>query len=251
MFNRNDQLDELGKYLDCISGGNRSVLSADEELREFEKAKGGDLEATRELIKSNLGLLHEALQRGEAYASRVGVSLCDIAADVLGNLIENRLKTYDPSYGRRIGSYLFDRDFLGREIFRRIKKYSRQGIKFVPMNKEVVSVSPLPEDSRDISEDNVSSEQAAVFHQVSEMQAELLTAADFAAQSIDGERVRGALERLSAVERHVIEQLYFENRQATDLAVEMGLDDQKVRRIGYGAVKKMRAGFFRDIKLSL
>lgn len=245
MENGFSQMPEVKKYIDYISGGKRSVLSVEQEALEFEKARRGDAEATGAVIKSNMGLLYVALKRYDAYASSAGVSLCDVASDILTELIEKRLHSFDFSYGRRVGSYLFDQDFLGHRIGRLINEYRLYGMKKVP-GRNPVSVLPF---SGGNLKDNSSNEEIVGFLRVAEAQKDVPSIADFAMHKFDYEKLVEVVAMLPEREQYIIEQFYFHNRSDVDIGRDLGLSRNRVHQLQSKAVKKLRIKLSKDVKM--
>lgn len=271
--NRFYELAQLGRYINCIVGGDESGKAKNREEKDFQKEIGksirkksnllrrntrediecyekimaGDLEARRELIKANVGYLYRALEQQVGYACNYGVSLCDLFDGVIENIFSTRLKKYDPNVGRSLGSFLFYGNHLKWSIRRQIEIASFNGMVQVSKRKSI-SLLSLPSEGNSIV-DELSLEDKFSRHCISKMQKELPTSADFAMHSIDSEKLHEVMATLSPNQRYVVEQYYFKNRTTPDIAPDLGITSQGTHYILSRALRKLRFKMRGDISL--
>jgi RNA polymerase sigma factor (sigma-70 family) len=211
-----------------------------EERDLYAKAIQGDTKSRGELIISNLGYLHKALSSFKYRATTAGVSLSDLADQIIEEVIEKRFDTFDPTQRTRLGTYLFNPVFLSPKIKQRLHRDAKKGMRNFPLGKRP-SYSELPvEGSREKDSESNSSNQMYAYFAIARSQETKPTSADFARDLIDYESVQSAVSKLPKKERYVINEYYLHEKNLREIGEMMGVSRTLVGNIHNRALKKLK-----------
>lgn len=242
-------LGELHDYLNHLSGNNHTVFTTEQEKIEFEKAKQGDLSAKGELIRSNIGLLQNILQKFDYQAAKAGISLCDLASDILVGIVSKRFDSYNPEFNTRIGGYLFDEKITKQEIRKKLYSYSAHGMPCSPMNRNT-SFLPLPSEGNDeMDETSISPEERMSYRLIAKQLKDLPTGADYVMHQEDYETTQKLIDTLPTREQQVIKGVYLENLPSKQIGILLNISGTRVRQIRDETLNTLKIKFKKDIKL--
>jgi RNA polymerase sigma factor (sigma-70 family) len=237
-------INELSRYCNFISNKNRTRLTHEQELEEYKKAKSANeedrKEAMQRIIGSNIGLLKNMLIKFDYSASKAGISLDDLAGEVIMQIVGSTFDKFNPELHKSVGEYLFREDFWRPKIRGMIHTYSKQGIKYVPMYKKIHYL-PLPKEGNDeMDEAHTTPEERASFTEISKLLREVPTSADETMHKVDYEHLQKVVSKLEPIEREIVRGMYFEEKSSEELGQKRGITGSRIRQIRDIALKRLK-----------
>lgn len=233
-------LRDLGEYLDHLCKNKRIKLTREEERVLYEKARNGDLDAKRDLLLSNSGFLYMALAPFEYRADLAGVSLSDIASELIEDVIEKRFDTFDPKQKTRLGNYLFNKKFISPKIKQRIQRHSKHGITNSNINLRLLYNSLPSEGNDEQDRENIPSDELFLYHAIANIQKQQPTSAEEARDRIDYETLQEEVSKLPNREQRILNEHYLERKSFSQIARELNITHQRVNQIHGELIKKLR-----------
>lgn len=235
-----NELKDLEDCFDYLSKREKIKFTMSQERSLYEKARSGDLRAKEELIISNLGYLYMALTPFDYRAEQAGVSLADIASELIEDVIEKRFDTFDPNQKTRLGTYLFNKKFISPKIQQRIRRHSKRGMTYSEFKMGLSYHSIPSEGNEEQDKDNIPSDELFLYHAIANLQKQKPTSADEVRDKIDYETIQEEISKLPSREQRILNEHYLERKSFSQIARELNITHQRVNQIHGELIKKLR-----------